>query len=155
MPAGRPTDYTQELADTICERLSEGESLRTVCKADDMPNKASVFRWIRTHKEFCDQYTRAKQESADALIDGMLDIADDANNDYMERLGKDGQTEGYQLNGEHVNRSRLRIETRKWLAIKLQPKKYGELVKSVVDQKTAVTVVEIQTKFDKGQCKEN
>ena len=56
----------------------------------------------------------------------MLDIADDACNDWMERLGEDGQPIGYQLNGDHIQRSRLRIETRKWLATKLQPKKYGD-----------------------------
>lgn len=119
---GRPSDYSQELADRICEELADGKSLRTVCKADDMPDKATVFRWLRTIKEFCDQYTRAKEESADALTDEMLDIADDGTNDWIET------DSGYSANQEHIQRSRLRIETRKWIAAKLKPKKYGDKV---------------------------
>lgn len=121
---GRPTKYTKKLADKICSQLSEGDSMRTVCKPTNMPNKSTLFRWIRTIEDFCDQYARAKQESADALTDEMLDISDNATNDWMERQGKDA--EGYELNGENIQRSRLRIETRKWLAAKLKPKKYGE-----------------------------
>lgn len=129
---GRPTIFTQDLADRICAELSDGDSMRTVCKADDMPCKSTVFRWLRTDKDFCDQYTRAKQESADALTDEMLDIADDATNDWMEKLDKDDQSIGYQLNGDHVQRSRLRIETRKWLASKLKPKKYGDKIQQEI-----------------------
>lgn len=126
---GRPTKYTQELGDEICERLSMGVSLRSVCNADDMPHVRTVFRWLRKDEEFCHQYTRAKQESADSLVDEMLDISDDARNDWMERRGEN--SEGYELNGEHVQRTRLRIETRKWLASKLKPKKYGDRVTNV------------------------
>lgn len=121
----RPTDYTQELADEICAQLADGSSLRTVCLADDMPNKSTVFRWLRTNQEFCDQYARAKEESADALTDEMLDIADDGSNDWMKRSGKD-QEDYWVVNGEHVQRSRIRIDTRKWIASKLKPKKYGD-----------------------------
>lgn len=124
----RPTDYTPELADAICARLADGESLRTVCLSGDMPNKSTVFRWLRTNIAFCDQYTRAKEESADALTDEMLDISDDGTNDWMERKGKDGEDIGWQVNGEHIQRSRLRIETRKWIASKLKPKKYGDKI---------------------------
>jgi hypothetical protein len=103
---GRPSAYTQELADSICARLAEGMSLRTICKADDMPDASTVFRWLRTKPGFCEQYTRAKEESAEALSEDMLEIADD----------KEGDPQ----------RDRLRIETRKWLASKLKPKKYGD-----------------------------
>lgn len=128
MPGGRPTDYSQELADLICARLAEGESLRTVCKDEDMPCKTTVFMWMRSNKEFLNQYTRAKEESADALIEDMLDIADDGTNDWMEKRNGEGEQIGWQLNGEHVNRSRLRVDTRKWIAEKLKPKKYGAKV---------------------------
>ncbi len=131
MPAGRPSDYTQELADEICSQLAEGVSMRSVCLAEAMPDKSTVFRWIRTIQEFNDQYARAKEESADALVEEMLDIADDGSNDYMEKLGKDGECIGYQMNGEFVQRSRLRVDTRKWAASKLKPKKYGDKVDHV------------------------
>jgi len=131
---GRPTKYTQKLADEICSKLAEGESMRTVCKPTNMPCKATLFKWLRTKEEFLDQYTRAKLESADALTDEMLDIADDATNDWMERQGKDA--EGYEVNGEHIQRSRLRIETRKWLSSKLKPKKYGDRTNLEIDIKS-------------------
>lgn len=122
---GRPTKYTQDLTDRICAELAQGYSLRTVCRSDDMPSVATVFNWLRTYPEFLEQYTRAKEESADAMADEVLDIADDAENDWMVVNRKDG-SEAWQLNGEHVQRSRLRIETRKWLMAKMKPKKYGE-----------------------------
>jgi hypothetical protein len=68
----------------MCEQLAIGKSLRTVCKADDMPSVATVFAWMREHSDFLDQYTRAKTESADALIEEIMDIADDSSNDWME-----------------------------------------------------------------------
>lgn len=124
----RPSDYTQELADSICAQLSAGVSLRTVCKAEEMPCAATVFSWLRTKPEFLEQYTRAKEEAADALSEEMLDIADDATNDWMAKVSDEEKGAGYVINGEHVQRSRLRIETRKWLASKLKPKKYGDKV---------------------------
>ena len=75
---GRPTDYSQELADNICSQLSEGISLRTICLADDMPDKSTVFTWLRINKEFRDQYARAKEESADADNESLEIIGDEA-----------------------------------------------------------------------------
>ncbi|MND20874.1 hypothetical protein D3C76_47880 [compost metagenome] len=128
LPPGRPGEYSQELADRICARLADGTSLRTVCKADDMPHVATIFKWMREHPEFNEQYGKAKQEAADALVEEMIDIADDGTNDWMEVHDKDGNCTGYKVNGEHVQRSRLRVETRKWIAAKLKPKKYGERI---------------------------
>lgn len=135
---GRPTRYTQKLADKICAQLSDGLSMRTVCISDDMPCKTTVFMWLRTKEEFLNQYTRAKQESADALTDEMLDIADDAQNDWTTEKNKDG-SEYEKFNSEHVQRSRLRIETRKWLASKLKPKKYGEKIQQEISGTLGIT----------------
>ena len=128
MAGGRPSDFTQEIADLICGQLASGLSMRTVCKAEDMPDMTTVFRWIRTNEEFRQQYEKAKEECADALAEEMLDIADDGTNDWMERIDKDGMPVGYVLNGEHVQRSRLRLDARKWIASKLKPKKYGDKI---------------------------
>lgn len=130
---GRPTDYTQEVADRLCAELSEGKSLRTICRADDFPAVRTVFYWLRTHEEFLHQYTRAKEESADALIEEMLEIADDGTNDLMT-ITK-GNAEYEIENKEVTNRSRLRVDTRKWIASKLKPKKYGEKVDLTSDGK--------------------
>lgn len=125
---GRPSLYSQELADEICSRLAEGQSMRTVCREEHIPHMATIFRWLREHEEFREQYARAKEEAADALVEEMLEISDDGTNDWMEKLDSDGGCVGYQLNGEHVQRSRLRVDTRKWIASKLKPKKYGERI---------------------------
>jgi hypothetical protein len=132
MSIGRPTKYTQELADTICEQLASGDSMRTVCKEDEMPAMSTLFRWLREIPEFRQQYEKAKEEAADAFAEEILDIADDGSNDWMIKHGKDDQ-ESWQLNGEHVQRSRLRIDSRKWIASKLKPKKYGDKIDMTSD----------------------
>lgn len=125
---GRPSDYTEELAELICLRLAEGESLRSVCRDDGMPSKQAVLRWLARNEQFRAQYVRAKEEGAEAIAEEMFDIADDGTNDWMEKLDKDGEAIGYQLNGEHVQRSKLRIDTRKWYLSKILPKKYGDRI---------------------------
>ena len=69
MPGGRPTVYSPEMAARICEGLSEGKSLRTVCREEGMPSLSSVFLWIGKYPEFSEQYARAKSECADALVE--------------------------------------------------------------------------------------
>lgn len=128
MTAGRPTDFTQEKADEICVRLAEGESLRTICSDEYMPARSTVFMWLLKHQEFADQYTRARELQADTMVDEIPDIADDGSNDWMERLDDEGRKIGWQVNGENIQRSRVRIDARKWVAGKLRPKKYGERV---------------------------
>lgn len=100
--------------------------MRSISRDESMPAISTMFKWLREHDEFSKQYTRAKEESADALVEEMLDIADDGTNDWMERLDGEGAPIGWQLNGEHVQRSRLRVESRKWIAAKLKPKRYGD-----------------------------
>lgn len=139
MPAGRPTDYTQELADRICERLADGESMRSIARDDEMPAKATMFRWLREKPEFKDQYAIAKEESCDALFEELLDIADDGSNDWMQyRFKEDGEEcIGWKVNGEAINRSRLRLDTRKWALSKLKPKKYGEKLEHGISDRFA------------------
>ena len=127
----RPSEYTQEKADEICALLAEGTSLRTVCKADDMPSLSTVFKWLREIKTFSHQYARAKEESADALLEETMEIADDGSNDWMEK--NDEKNPGYDFNGEHFQRSRLRVDVRKWAMSKLKPKKYGEKLDLTTD----------------------
>ncbi len=119
--AGRNTDYTQELADNICERISTGESLRSICKDADMPRLATIFRWLANNKSFSDQYARAREEQAETLADEIVQIADDGLNDtYVDENGNQ------RTDQDVIARSRLRVEARKWVASKLKPKKYGE-----------------------------
>ncbi|TGT42834.1 terminase small subunit protein [Mesorhizobium sp. M8A.F.Ca.ET.165.01.1.1] len=126
---GRPTIFTDELAITICERIADGKSLRSICLDDDMPDRVTVHRWLLdpAHEAFCNQYTRARAMQADTHVDEMQDIADDGSNDYVTKTNADGSTYD-QVNSEHIQRSRLRIDTRKWVAERMQPKKYGTRV---------------------------
>ena len=129
MPGGRPTSYTKELADLICERLAGGESMRSIARDEDLPAVSTIFKWIREDEEFSVQYDRAKIESADALVEDMLDIAD---NQVEQPLIVDGIP--FQIDGKvvmikdavSVSHAKLRVDTRKWAASKLKPKKYGE-----------------------------
>jgi hypothetical protein len=121
---GRPSLYTQETADALCAELALGKSLRTVCKAESMPCVTTAFAWMRVYPEFMKQYEKAKEESADLHAEDMMDIADSGSNDWMEN--NDPDNPGYRANGEHIQRSRLRVDTRKWIASKLKPKKYGD-----------------------------
>lgn len=124
---GRPSEYTEAIADRICEELANARSLRSICLDDGMPHQATVFRWLadERYSAFCEQYARAREAQADAIADEMLDIADDAVNDYVEKERPDG-TKHEAFDSEHVQRSKLRIDTRKWLAAKLKPTKYGD-----------------------------
>lgn len=125
---GRPTLYTADLATEICRRMIDGESLRQICEANGMPHESTVRLWAVEDREgFSTHYTRAREAQLDYWADEILDIADDGTNDWVERKGKDGQT-FETVNADHINRSRLRIDTRKWLMSKLAPKKYGDRV---------------------------
>lgn len=102
-------------------------SLREICKLPGMPDRHTVIRWLLTREEFRAQYAQAREAQADALFEEVVEIADDGRNDWMARQDA-GDRELYELNGEHVQRSRLRVDARKWAAGKLAPKKYGDKV---------------------------
>lgn len=123
MPAGRPTLYTDDLAVTICELLVEGHSLRAICRRDDMPSIASVFKWLRDIPGFSEQYARAKEEQADTLADEIIDIADETDTVVKDM---DGGTTAVVFDSTAVARNRLRVDARKWVASKLKPKKYSD-----------------------------
>jgi hypothetical protein len=125
MERGRPSIYTQEIAALICEGLARGMTLREVCKAPDMPGESTVRNWALTdHCGFFAHYAKAREIGYHCMADETIDIADNAANDWMERNGENDQ--GWQINGEHIQRSRLRIDTRKWLLSKALPKIYGD-----------------------------
>lgn len=126
---GRPTKYTQELAAKICERIASGDSLRTICKDEGFPSKSTVLKWIfqDNNKEFSDQYDKARGIQAELLADEIFDIADDGQNDWMEKTYSDGSVYTT-LNAEAIGRSRLRVDSRKWYLSKVLPKVYGEKI---------------------------
>ena len=134
----RPSSFTQEIADEICRRLTLGETLRAICRDDGMPSRETVARWYTSadpfFAEFRGQYARAREEQAHNLVDEIVEISDDGTNDWMERRSESekgaGISTGWVLNGEHVQRSRLRVDSRKWFASKVLPKIYGDKVQA-------------------------
>lgn len=118
-PTGRPSLFTPELGDRICAEVMAGNPLVRICAADDMPHPATVYRWFREHKSFCDNYARAKEDQADYFVEDILQIADLST-------------------PEDIQVARLRVDTRKWAASKYKPKKYGD--KLTQDVTAEVTV---------------
>ncbi|MES2904532.1 MAG: hypothetical protein V4696_10140 [Pseudomonadota bacterium] len=104
---GRPSGYTQEIADSILDRLSEGESLRQICAGDDMPNRASVNRWLDADENFATRYARTREMQGDHMDDLILETADKCT---VETAAAD----------------RVKIDAYKWRAAKLKPKVYGD-----------------------------
>lgn len=118
---GRPVRHTKAVADRICARLATGETLRAICRDDDMPPESTVRRWyVDDRKGFAAQYARARDIGLDSMADELIGIADDGANDYIN--GDNGPA----LDRDHVTRSKLRVDTRKWYLSKLAPKRYGE-----------------------------
>ena len=122
---GRPSTYSTEIAVKICERIASGESLARITLDEDMPGQRTVYTWLATRPDFQQQYARAREAQMDAMAQEITEIADDARNDYMERVTADGEVERV-LDAENIQRSKLRIDTRKWIMSKLAPKKYGD-----------------------------
>lgn len=125
--------YSPEVVDELLRRLSTSDrSIARICEDEDMPSREAFYEWLRKDPALVDRYARAKEMQCDAIADGIRDIAADGRNDWMKRLAFNGGNPGWELNGEHINRSRLRIDAEKWLLSKLMPKKYGDKVQQEV-----------------------
>lgn len=134
MAGGRPPmEFNGEFADILCGVISQSEkSLSTVLKVlakedSTVPSLTTIMGWLRTNQEFAQQYARAKEEQADYLAEQMLEIADDSSLDVA--FTEEGKP---YVDREHINRSRLRVDTRKWIASKLKPKKYGDKIEQTL-----------------------
>lgn len=124
---GRPSLYSDALADDICQRLINGESLNAICKSDGMPSHFAVFSWIERNPAFAAKYARARELQAEKYAEEIVAIADEAENDTItDEYGNE------KVNHEVVARARLRVDARKWVAAKLLPKKYGEKIEQEV-----------------------
>jgi replicative DNA helicase len=118
-PVGRPSSFTQEIADTICQRLTEGESLRAICDAEEMPSQSMVFRWLAADAQFREKYARAREASLQAYEEDILQLSEDALT-YIDKEGNKRIDQG------DVQRRKLRADNLKWIMSKLAPKKYGD-----------------------------
>ena len=120
--------FEQDIADEILEQIaSSSKSLDTILhEKEEYPKISTFFKWLRSNDEFAKDYARAKDMQMDFLIEECISISDDGTNDYMTITKGDMQ---YNVEDREVtSRSKLRVDTRKWLASKLLPKKYGDKV---------------------------
>lgn len=90
-----------------------------------MPCTSTVLKWARTIPEFAQQYAKAREDLLEHWAEEITDIADDGSNDWIRREHESGRVETVP-DSEHINRSRLRVDTRKWLLSKLAPRRYGD-----------------------------
>ncbi len=128
---GRPSTYDPELAEKICELLTSGPSLLEICKSPEMPAESTVRLWALDNVQgFAAKYARARELGYLRMADEMLGIADDGFNDWMERRKANGEAETI-VDHEHIARSRLRFDARRWLLSKCLPKIYGDRLEHV------------------------
>ena len=121
---GGQLTYDRETAHAICVRLARGETLKGICRDRDFPSESAVRRWaLEDHDGFATRYALARQLGLDTMADQLLEIADDGSQDF--KLDSHGNLVP---DHEHIARSRLRIDTRKWYLAKLAPKCYGDKV---------------------------
>lgn len=106
---GRPTDYTQELADEICERIANGESLRQICFEESKPSMVTIFRWLKDKDDFCNNYIRSREIQGDAIYEDIV---------RLEKAVEDKKIP--------FQDARVIIDSMKWRAAKMLPKKYGD-----------------------------
>lgn len=125
--AGRPSLYTDELVDTICARIAQGESLNSICKSG-LIGYSTVCRWLASEATFREKYARAREEQADFYADQIVAIADELTIEAKYQ----GEDVMFDVSSNAVARNRLRVDARKWYASKLAPKKYGDKIESVV-----------------------
>lgn len=104
----------------ILAEIEEGASLRSILRRDDMPNQNTFFEWIDKDEEKAKQYVRATEKRADSIFEDILLIADETSKDTIIT------DKGEAPNSEWMQRSRLRVDARKWMLGKMQPKKYGD-----------------------------
>lgn len=106
---GRPSAFTEDLGDRICERIADGDSLRTICDSDEMPDRTTVLRWLADdqHRSFAAKYARAREAQGDLMDEKVLAIAD-------------------KCTPETAQADRVKIAAYQWRASKLKPKVYGD-----------------------------
>jgi hypothetical protein len=123
------TNYTSELADAICDRMIEGESLRAICRDPGMPSEGTVRGWaVRDHDGFGERYRAARSLLLEAWADQIVDIADEADLDPRDR--------------------QIRVHTRQWLMSKLAPRRYGERLLHSGDPENPLRVMHQQVSLE-------
>jgi len=143
MAGGRPTKYNKALVNKITELIHEGESIAAIARMPDMPSHNTLHRWLNEHPEFRDSYELARDLREEKMFQDILEISDDGHGDQYET--EDGRTV---TNNEVIARSRLRVDTRKWMLARMNPRKYSDKTILSGDQDNPIrTVNRIEVAF--------
>jgi hypothetical protein len=128
----KPVSLTQAIAEEIVRRYASGETIKSICEDPDMPSRGAIYLWLADDRDtrstvliaWQDAMAKARTAHAFAMADDVIDIADDGTNDYVTKERPDGST--YEaVNSEHIQRSKLRVDTRLKLVEKLAPEQFG------------------------------
>jgi len=140
---GRPSLYTEELANEICVRLGLGESLRKICLDERIPSMATVMTWLSRKPEFLEQYTRAREIQAETQFDELIDIVDQPP-ELSHITNNKGELVEVKFDSSYVAWMKLRVDTRKWTAARMAPKKYGE--QKTAEETNDLTVIDVNVR---------
>ena len=127
--------YSDRIARKICERLMQKQTLKSICADPKMPSMPTVIRWLADPRmtDFREMYYYARRVAAELYVDEIFEIADNGENDWKARYDKKGEFIDYVPDNEAIQRSRVRIDTRKWYASKMVPRIYGDKVDVALD----------------------
>lgn len=118
-------EQTAEIKDEICRRISDGETLRSICREEDKPTWVTIYRWLDLDPEFKLRFAHARDLGFDAIAEEALEIADTP----MEGVKTEHSAMGTkEVREDMLGHRKLQIETRLKLLAKWSPKKYGERV---------------------------
>ena len=133
--------YTEELADEIClEIASNSCGLNRLCEMNPLwPKKTTIYKWLSTHESFAKKYRLAKVAQIAVLMDEVVDISDDSQADFIDVEGIS------RVDAQHIARSKLRVDSRKWLASKLMPSVYGSNPEELANEQENEKELKIDT----------
>jgi hypothetical protein len=148
---GRPSDYSPEIADAICELIIKGYSVRKIGELEPMPCEDTIYTWLSKHSDFSEKYTEAVQHRTNKYLEECVDLSDNMPDGIMF-IGLDGRLferlEVLQLTPkeraeaglnpiglttELINKRKLQIETRMKAAARMHPRKYGEKITQTLE----------------------
>lgn len=112
MPAGRPTDYTPELGERICNAIASSvHGLERICEENpEFPAWKTIYNWKFKHSEFLQKYMQARESQSHNLMDHMLNVAYDNSDDNLTK----------------INRAKVIIDVLKITSARFNPRHFGE-----------------------------
>jgi len=119
--------YPDSVRLEICERIAKGESMVSICASEGMPVQSVVYNWLTVDKDFAERYARAREQQAEHYLDEIIAISDESSQD---KIANEDGTE--RTDSEAIQRSKLKVDTRKWVMSKLAPKKYGDKIQQEI-----------------------